>query len=72
MKRFSAGIGYSDRTWAPAAEVRVFLDETVIATNCFLGFYMATSDVDADEQMRLRSFLETMTQVIWLRNAGCG
>ena len=66
---FSAVNGYSDRTWAPAAKVRVFLNanETVIATNCFLGFYMAKSDVTPDEQFRLKSFLETMLQVWWLK-----
>lgn len=65
---FSAVNGYSDRTWVPAAKVRVCLDKTVMATNCFLGFYMAKSDVCFYDQFELRLYLETFMQVIWLKN----
>lgn len=65
MKRFFAVKGYSDRTWAPAALVRVCLNETVIATNCFLGFYMAQSDVEFNDQIHVRSHLTNRMHYLW-------
>lgn len=65
MKRFSAVVGYSDRTWAPTALVRVCYNEKVKATNCFLGFYTALSDVEFNDLIHVRSHLTNRMHYLW-------
>lgn len=62
---FSAVVGYSDRTWAPAAMVRVCHNEKIKAVNCVLGFYMALSDVEWNDQIFVRSHLTNRMHYLW-------